>query len=170
MCKKHRRKRNETYKRKNETHDTQTIRVVADFLGSSALRAGNSNSRVGFVLCTDVDPVDHGGGMIIMAAIVALVIGYALGSAGKARIMNEHYNTIMLLQSHRMAEKEMIEIIDREHAPFRDTTVNCAKCGKFVSMQKAVPVVTNKKELSYLFYHRKCLEVDDPELDRYYQS
>jgi len=108
--------------------------------------------------------------MIIMAAIVALVIGYALGSAGKTRIMNEHYNTIMLLESHRQAEKEMIEIIDREHAPFRDTTVNCAKCGKFVSMQKAVPVVTNKKELSYLFYHRKCLEVDDPELDRYYQN
>ena len=145
--------------------------MVADFLGRSALLPGNRNSRVGFVLLYNVDPVDHGGdGMIIMAAIVALVIGYALGSAGKTRIMNEHYNTIMLLESHRQAEKEMIEIIDREHAPFRDTTVNCAKCGRFIGMNEAVPVVTNKKELSYLFYHRKCLEVDDPELDRYYQN
>ena len=145
--------------------------MVADFLGRSALLPGNRNSRVGFVLLYNVDPVDHGGdGMIIMAAIVALVIGYALGSAGKTRIMNEHYNTIMLLESHRQAEKEMIEIIDREHAPFRDKIVNCAKCGRFIGMNEAVPVVTNKKELSYLFYHRKCLDVDDPELDRYYQN
>ena len=131
--------------------------MVADILGRSALRAGNSNSRVGFVLCTDVDPVDHGGGMIIMAAIVALVIGYALGSAGKARIMNEHYNTIMLLESHRQAEDSMKEIIDRAYAPFRETTVNCAKCGRFIGMNEAVPVVINKKDIAYVFYHKKCL-------------
>ena len=93
--------------------------------------------------------------MIII--ILALALSCILGAISRARAMTEYYNVLMRIEAHRQAEDSMKEIIDRAYAPFRDTTVNCAKCGKFIGMNEAVPVVINKKDIAYAFYHRKCL-------------
>lgn len=94
---------------------------------------------------------------IMIMIILTLALICLLGAISRAKAMNEHYSALMRIEAHRQAEESMKEIIDRAYAPFRDPTVNCAKCGRFIGMNEAVPVVINKKDISYAFYHRKCL-------------
>ena len=96
-------------RKKNETYDTQTIRMVADILGRSALLPGNSNSRVGFVLCPDLGAVDHGGDTMILAMIIiilALALGCLLGAISRAKAMSEYYHVLCAL---RITAKQRIQ-------------------------------------------------------------
>ena len=91
----------------------------------------------------------------VLAGILLLALIAAIMSALRAK--SDHCHALMRIEAHSQAEQSMKEIIDRAYAPFREPTVNCAKCGKFVSMQESIPVVINKKDIAYAFYHKKCL-------------
>lgn len=94
---------------------------------------------------------------IMIMIILILALGCLFSAISRAKAMADYNSFLLRIEAHRQAEQSMTEIIDRAYAPFRDPSVNCAKCGKFVGMSSAVPVVINKKDIAYAFYHKRCL-------------